>query len=113
MEPSRQRVEPDAAVRPSQEAAGGRPAADPVDKVLDLQRMAGNAAVTGLMRQQRQLVAQIPVPPAATSSAPTLAATSAPWLGVIKAAWNAALRRTPTKNPDDPYANGEVQNVRR
>jgi hypothetical protein len=24
---------------------------------------------------------------------------------VIKAAWNAALRRTPTKNPDDPYAN--------
>ena len=72
--------------RPPARAAGTGEAS-----VLRLQHAAGNRAVTHLLR-----------------SPPKVAAKTAhefPWRGEVSASWNAALRRAPTKDAEQPYAN--------
>jgi len=65
--------------------------------VLQLQAMAGNAAVEGLFVQRQ---------PAATRPKPSVSESHAfPWVGKIQARYNAALRRTPRKDPKAPHAN--------
>ena len=72
--------------RPPARAAGTGEAS-----VLRLQHAAGNRAVTHLLR-----------------SPPKVAPKTAhefPWRGEVSASWNAALRRAPTKDAEQPYAN--------
>jgi hypothetical protein len=56
--------------------------------VLRLQRGAGNAAVAKLLRR-----------------ASGAAGHEVPWRGKVSTRYNAALRRGPKKDPDDPYSN--------
>ena len=67
------------------------------DYVLQLQAMAGNAAVQGLFAQRQPASA----PPKASVSE----SHAFPWVGKIQARDNAALRRDPHKDPNAPHAN--------
>ena len=58
-------------------------------RVLSLQRAAGNAAVVRLLSRRPAVAAGHEVP----------------WRGKVSTRYNAALRRGPKKDPDDPYAN--------
>jgi hypothetical protein len=78
------------------------------EQVLQLQKTAGNVAVVGMMpkaaRPSDLVVARTPDAP--TTQAPTVTAPAIyPWLGKIDTPYNAALRRSPSKDPANPYAN--------
>ena len=67
-----------------------------LSRVLALQGSAGNAAVAQL------LIARQPAPAAPPK---VDAGAGYPWPGTIDTPYNAALRRAPAKEPDDPHAN--------
>ena len=85
MERARRQLDDDAPRRPG---GRSRPPTGAVS-VLRLQRAAGNAAVGRLLSRKAAVVRGHEVP----------------WRGKVSTRYNAALRRRPKKDPDDPYAN--------
>ena len=83
--------------------------------VLQLQAMAGNTAVAGLLagsgRSPGRSSQSTGAPVAARQIAGTRPrtapspATAFPWVGKIQTSYNAALRRDPSKDPNAPYDN--------
>jgi hypothetical protein len=99
-----QRAEPAFAARRREARGDVPPAAASAGKATDLQQTVGNAATTRLRIASPQTAASAPMRVGAASVAPPGSAASTPWPGVIKATWNAALRRTPAKDEENPYA---------
>ena len=96
MKHGRQQAKAASAVHPA-EAAGGAGSAPAPGKTPDLHAKIGNAAATRFMGAVLSA--------AAAGSASATASLNVPWPGVISATWNAALRRAPAKDPQNPYAN--------
>jgi len=74
---------------PRRPGAGRRRSQAPTASVLRLQGAAGNAAVARLLSRK----------------AATVAGHEVPWRGKVSTRYNAALRKGPKKDADDPYAN--------